>query len=140
MPFRQAPEEKRQKEFERQCREATLEAVNRGHRRKGGCIWPFEVVRAESEEGVKRLRVSFFLLAALISLTAGIVLLSREYMAGGFLVLTLAPCLLLYPLVRFFFGGKDSIGAAVTTAIVEEVLKGEILKAAEKSSKRRKRR
>jgi len=140
MPYRQTPEEKRQIEFERRCREATLEVSNRGCRRKGGRVWPFEVVRAENEEGVTRLRVSFFLLASLISLTAGIVLLSREYMAGGFLVLTLAPCLFLYPLVRFFFGGKDSIGAAVTTAIVEEVLKGERLKAADKSSKRRKRR
>jgi len=54
---------------------------------------------------------------------------------GGFLVLTLAPVLLIYPLVRFLFGGKDSAVAVVTTVIVEEVLKHQIKKAIDKSSK-----
>jgi hypothetical protein len=60
-------------------------------------------------------------------------------MVGGFLVLTLAPCLLLYPLIRFLFGGKDSVGAVITTAVVEEIVKGEIFKAIERSSRKKRR-
>lgn len=68
---------------------------------------------------------------------AGVALLSNELYIGAFLVMTLSPFLLLYPLVRFFFGGKDSIGVVVTTAIVEEVLKSEVRKAVDKSSRRK---
>ena len=46
-------------------------------------------------------------------------------MFGGTLVTLLAPCFLLYPMIRFFFfGGKDSVAAVVTTVVVEEVTKG----------------
>ena len=34
---------------------------------------------------------------------------------------------MLYPAVRFLFGGKDSVGAVVATAVVEEVLKNKDL-------------
>ena len=38
--------------------------------------------------------------------------------------MTMCPFLLLYPLIRFlFFGGRDSVAAVVTTAVVEEGIK-----------------
>jgi hypothetical protein len=58
-------------------------------------------------------------------------------MVGGSLVMTLTPCLLLYPLIRFLFGGKDSVGAVITTVVVEELMKGQIFKAIDGSSKRK---
>ena len=157
---RKSVEEQRQEEFERQCRQATLEVINR--RSSGGkatkkdspsepaapddggvqlttSAWPYETVRALNGNHITRLRSSLFYWGALISFIIGVILVSRESLGGGFLVLTLTPCLLLYPLIRLLFGGKDSIGGVVTTVIVEEFVKGEIFKAAEKSSRRKRR-
>ena len=48
--------------------------------------------------------------------------------------MTLSPCFLIYPIIRFLvFGGKDSVAAVVTTVIVEEVIKSEIKGAIKKS-------
>ncbi len=140
---RETPEEKRQKEFERKCRQATLEVINRGSatdkeshgESMTSTPWPYETFRSMEGGSTNRLRSSVFYWGVLISLIAGIALVSNEVLAGGFLVLTLAPCLFLYPLIRFLFGGKDSVGAAITTVIAEELLKREIIKATEKISK-----
>lgn len=107
-----------------------------------GCdasTWPYETIRAFSGNYVSRVRSSLFYWGALLSFGAGVTLLYYNYMSGGFLILTLTPCLLLYPLIRLLFGGKDSVGAVVSTAVVEEVTKGEILKAIERSSARTRR-
>lgn len=82
-----------------------------------------------------RIRSSAFYWGALWSIVLGVILISEEMIIGGVMILTVAPFLLLYPLIRFLFGGKDSIGAAITTAVVEELLKNEI-----KNSTKRKRR
>ena len=99
--------------------------------------WPYETVRALNGNYVTRPRSSLFYWGALVALIAGIVLLSNGSFVGGFLILTVAPCLLLYPLVRFLFGGKDSAVAVVTTVVVEEVLKNEFFKAVDRSSRKR---
>jgi hypothetical protein len=78
-----------------------------------------------------------FYWGALLSFVTGITLLYHGYMVGGSLVMTLTPCLLLYPLIRFLFGGKDSVGAVITTVVVEELMKGQIFKAIDGSSKRK---
>lgn len=99
--------------------------------------WPYETYRAVSGRHVTRVRSSVFYLGGVGSILVGIILLSNEQISGGFLILFLAPCLLLYPAVRFLFGGKDSIAAAVTTVVVEEFLKSEIRNAAKKNSNKR---
>ena len=146
MIFRRGtPEAKRQKEFARKCRQATLEVIERGSAadkennssRMTSASWPYETIRSTADGCSNRLRASVVYWGALISVVLGIVLIVNEVLAGGFLVLTLAPCLLLYPLIRFLFGGKDSVAAAVTTVIVEELLKSEITKTIEKRSKKR---
>ena len=69
-------------------------------------LWPYETVRMVTGNFVTRLRSSLFYWGAAGSFVTGIFLISREMLFGGFLVLTLAPCLLLYPLIRFLFGEK----------------------------------
>lgn len=103
-----------------------------------GSSWPYETVRMMTGNHVTRLRSSLFYWGGTASFITGVILLSRESLSGGFLVLTLTPFLLLYPLIRFLFGGKDSLAAVVTTVVVEELLKQQIQKAVNKSSKRRK--
>lgn len=98
--------------------------------------WPYETVQALNGNYVTHLRSSLFYGGALVTFIGGVILLSQKMLLGGFLVLTLAPFLLIYPLVRFLFGGKDSAVAVVTTVIVEEVLKNQIMKAIDKSSKK----
>lgn len=108
--------------------------TNDAHRESS--TWPYETVHALNGNYVTHLRSSLFHWGALVAFVAGVVLLSQELFVGGFLVLTLAPFLLLYPLVRFLFGGKDSAVAVVATVIVEEVLKNQINKAIDKSSRK----
>jgi len=131
--------ELQRKEFEKRCKDAQREVINR-NRPPGseGKAWIFETVRAPSGNYVTRLKSSLFYWGAVVSLAVGVFLISREVFVGATLVLTLVPCLLLYPLIRFFFGGKDSLGAAVVTVVVEEILKGEIKKAADRSTNRKK--
>ena len=92
--------------------------------------------KEDQHRSSRRLNSSVFYLGSLILFLVGIVLISNEILGGGFLALTLAPCLLLYPLIRFLFGGKDSIGVVVTTYVVEELLKKDIINAIEKRSKK----
>ena len=51
--------------------------------------------------------------------------------------MTLAPCFLLYPTIRFLFGGKDSVAAAITTVVVEEVTKTALMGSLDKGKKKR---
>lgn len=99
----------------------------------------YETVEAINGKKVTRLRSSLFYWGGLLSIGVGIYLISEEIMFGGFLVLILGPFLLLYPLVRFFIGGKDSVGGVIATAVVEEVLKHKIENALTNKGKRRRR-
>lgn len=99
----------------------------------------YETVEAINGKKVTRLKSSLFYWGSLLSTGVGIYLISQEIMFGGFLVITLGPFLLLYPLVRFFIGGKDSVGGVIATAVVEEVLKHKIENALTNKNKRRRR-
>ena len=81
---------------------------------------------------------SFFYLSGLGFLVLGVILISNKIwiFVGLAMVLTVFPCLMLYPLIRFLFGGKDSLGAVVTTVIVEEVLKNQISKIGKKGNRK----
>ncbi len=99
--------------------------------------WPYETIQMVTGAYVTRLRSSIFYWGALTSLFLGFTLLSNGMIIGGFLILTVSPCLVLYPLIRFLFGGKDSIGVVVTTAVAEELLKSELRKSIDRSKKKR---
>ncbi len=85
----------------------------------------FETVETiNGKRQTKRLKTSVILWAAFLSFPLGFYLLINEVVVGGVLMLTVCPCLFLYPLIRFFFfGGRDSVVAVVTTVVVEEVTK-----------------
>ena len=88
----------------------------------------------------KRVRSSVFLFMSLLSLIFGLFLLDLGYLKlGVFCWITLFPIFLLYPIIRFLFGGKDSLAAAVGTVVIEEVVKSQIIKKIEKSGKKKKR-
>ena len=135
---RDDPTTRRQKDFEEQCRQAMLEVIGR-NADNSPTAWPYETIRTSNGDFVRRLRSSLFYWAAFVAFVGGLTMFSRDVAAGGILILTLAPCLLLYPLIRFFFGGKDGVLAAITTVVVEEVLKHQILKALDKPRRRRRR-
>ena len=78
------------------------------------------------------------LMTGVLSIILGFVLVIKyESTVGIFLILFVAPCLFLYPVIRFlFFGGKDSLAAVVTTVVTEEVIKATVKKKIEKHKKR----
>ncbi|MCC5869266.1 MAG: ankyrin repeat domain-containing protein [Gammaproteobacteria bacterium] len=99
--------------------------------------WPYESFRTLRGNYIERVRTSVFVWSSLVCFSVGVYLIVQQKTFGGFLILTVSPCLLLYPLVRLLFGGRDSVGAVVTTVVVEEVLKSEVKNAIENRSKRR---
>lgn len=102
-------------------------------------VWPFEEFQTLKGSVERRLRSSLFNWGGLVAFIAGIALLSNQVVGGGFFAITLALCLILYPFVRFLFGGKDGVVPAITTAIVEEVLKHQIIKASDREPRRKRR-
>jgi hypothetical protein len=97
--------------------------------------WPFETVQMITGKYKERIRSSIFYWGSLISFSIGVYLIANGKPIGAFFCITLTPFLLLYPLVRFLFGGKDSVGVVVATAIVEEVIKHKVIKAIDEKSK-----
>lgn len=96
----------------------------------------YETVKAINGNKVTRLKSALFYWAGFGCFFAGIFLLTQELSIGAALIMFASPCLLLYPLIRFLFGGKDSVGAIIATAVVEEVLKDEIRKSGKKKNRR----
>ena len=96
----------------------------------------YEEVETLRGRKVERVKSGVFYLSGLGFLVLGISLITNEIWVGAALVLTVFPCLMLYPLIRFLFGGKDSLGAVVTTVIVEEVLKNQISKIGKKGNRK----
>ena len=87
---------------------------------------------------IRRIKTSFILLMSVLSFIIGIYLVNNEILFGATLILFIFPCLLLYPLIRFFiFGGKDSVAGVVTTVIVEEVTKGVIRNVIQNKNKKK---
>ena len=96
----------------------------------------YETVEALNGNKVTRIKSALFYWAGFGCLFVGLYLLTEGLSVGAGLIMLAAPCLWLYPLIRFLFGGKDSVGAIVATVVVEEVLKNEIKKSSEKRKKR----
>jgi hypothetical protein len=96
-----------------------------------------EIVEDLTGKKIKRYKSGNVYILGCLFLIIGTALLSNGSMGLGlFMVLTLFPICMLYPAVRFLFGGKDSVGAVVATAVVEEVLKNKIKKSFENKKKK----
>jgi hypothetical protein len=99
----------------------------------------YETVEALNGNKVTRIKSALFWWAGLACIVGAIYLFSDGIYGGAALITILAPCLLLYPLIRALFGGKDSIGAVVATVVVEEVMKNKLKNMGKDSEKKRKR-
>ena len=92
---------------------------------------------------VERIRTALILRAAYLMILISIVLIwaglsydkSILINLAIFTLLTVTPSLLLYPLIRFFIGGKDSLLGVALTVAVEVGLNNKINKAIEKNEK-----
>lgn len=97
----------------------------------------YETVETIRGNKTKRIKSSLFYWLGVICLPVGIFLITKEIWIGAFLILTACPCFLLYPPVRYLFGGKDSVAAVVATVVIEEVLKSTIKDIGNKKRKKR---
>ena len=79
--------------------------------------------QTHSGEKVQRIKSGIFYWSSFWALIIGVVLVANEFFIGVALIFTACPVLALYPLVRFLFGGKDSVWSAISTFIFEELLK-----------------
>ena len=93
----------------------------------------YETVEAINGNKVTRTKSALFYWMGLACLCVGIYMLTTEISVAAALITFAAPCLFLYPAIRFLFGGKDSLGAVVATVVVEEVLKNELKKSVTKN-------
>ena len=99
-----------------------------------------EVQTFNKERSLTRIKTSVIVTSGLLCVPFGIWMLSEELLFGGGMIITICPCLLIYPMIRgLFFGGKDSFAAAATTVIVEEVTKAGISSAVRKMEEKKKR-
>lgn len=98
-------------------------------------FWKEEVVNLRGRE-VVRIRSRIFYFGGLISIVLGFVLISHKVGGGAFLVLN-STILLLYPPVRFLFGGKDSLAALIVTIILDQFLKHKVREYSAKRNRRR---
>ena len=95
----------------------------------------FETLKNPDGSEHRRVTSENIYLLGLLFLFGGLLLLKNGITFGGFMSLTLFPVCMLYPVIRFLFGGKDSVAAVVTTVVVEEVLKKEIGKKIDRERK-----
>lgn len=103
-----------------------------------------ETVRNLNGQPVERVRTNLILRATYLLIFISIVFiwagLSYDkaifFNVGIFALLTVTPFLLLYPLIRFFIGGKDSLLGIALTVAIEVGLKNKINKAIEKHERR----
>lgn len=103
--------------------------------------WPYETVESLNGNEVMRLKSSLFYESASLLLILGVALVvfglqEPHYQDNGLLIvlsgvfsLLLVPFFLLYPLVRYLIGGKDSVVPVVATAVVEGWLMAKVANA-----------
>ena len=97
------------------------------------------VKTVNGKKEITRVRTSVYLFSGFSFIPLGfyLVFAYEMYFLGSTLILFLAPCFILYPLIRFFIsGGKDSVAAVVATVVVEEVTKATIISQVKKIDKK----
>jgi hypothetical protein len=87
----------------------------------------YETILTLNGSRVRRLKSNLFYFLSTFSFIFGVALLISEKTAGYFFLFTLFPIFLIYPLVRFFFGGKDSLAGVVVTVVTSELVKQKLI-------------
>ena len=98
-------------------------------------FWKESVVSLSGRE-IIRIRSSLFYCLGLLSIAVGVLLFINN-ISGGMFFLTNSTILFLYPLVRFLFGGKDSLAGFISTIILDAFLKHKFDAYLEKKRKKR---
>ena len=98
----------------------------------------FEEYESGDGEKIQRVKSGIFYWSSFWSFIIGVILVTNEVFTGIILILTACPVLALYPLVRFLFGGKDSVWSAVSTFVLEEFLKGQAFDFIERKKRKKK--
>ena len=99
----------------------------------------FEEYESGDGEKIQRVKSGIFYWSSFWSFIIGVILFANEVFRTGItLILTACPVLALYPLVRFLFGGKDSVWSAVSTFILEEFLEGRVVDFIERKKRKKK--
>lgn len=96
----------------------------------------FEDIRLHNGDIHTRFKSDLFYFVSIISFISGCILVLNDRNFGAFLVLTASPFFLLYPLVRFLFGGKGGLLPAAVTFVAQEVIKTKIKNSLDKHNKR----
>ncbi len=94
-----------------------------------------ETVINYNGQKVVRIKSSFFYLVGMLSVVAGIIMMSYEIPGGTFLFLN-CTIFFLYPAVRFLFGGKDSVAGVIATFVVDAFIKSKIEESVKKRRKK----
>ncbi len=93
-----------------------------------------EEIRNFKDERVYRIKTGVIIGGGLLCLVLGFIFFwlsiayGIRYMStlGGILAFFVFPVTLVYPVVRFFMGGRDSVLGLVISVVIEEYLKGKI--------------
>ena len=93
-----------------------------------------EEIRNFKNERVYRIKTGVIIVGGLLCLVSGLIFFwlsiayGIRYMStiGGILTFFVFPVTLVYPVVRFFMGGRDSVMGLVISVVLEEYLKGKI--------------
>jgi|LakMenEpi03Aug12_release.lakeMendotaPanAssembly.Ray.scaffolds.fasta_scaffold2969549_1 hypothetical protein len=93
-----------------------------------------EEIRNFKNERVYRIKAGVIIGGGLLCLVSGLIFFwlsiayGIRYMStfGGILTFFVFPVTLVYPVVRFFMGGRDSVLGLVISVVLEEYLKGKI--------------
>ncbi|ALK90323.1 hypothetical protein [Limnohabitans sp. 63ED37-2] len=93
-----------------------------------------EEIRNFKNERVNRIKTNVIVGAGFLALVLGAAMFYLSYVygirgfisVGSILIFIVFPVSLVYPIVRFFMGGKDSVVGVVISVVIEEHLKGKI--------------
>ncbi|NDA88472.1 MAG: hypothetical protein EBY14_13330 [Betaproteobacteria bacterium] len=105
--------------------EDVVQASNSEHSIASSLPFWKESIVTLSGRNATRIRSSLFYGLGILSIIAGILLVTYDKQYGTFFILN-SSILFLYPLVRFLFGGKDSLVAFVWTIVLDYYLKSKL--------------
>lgn len=101
--------------------------------------WPFQLFVTRKGNVEERITTSFFYFTALVLIVCGVIFVNAGLESLGVSLVSFSPIFMLYPAIRFFFGGKGGIVPAAVTIFVEKYLRYKISSALEGDRKNQRR-
>lgn len=98
--------------------------------------WPIQLFVTRKGNVEERITTSFFYVTALVLIVCGVISLNAGLEWFGVSLVSFSPIFMLYPAIRFLFGGKGGVVPAVVTILVEKYLRYKISSALEDDKKK----